>query len=77
VDQENNQATVDVVDQSNKIEVQRIVLGLQTATDAEVLSGLEEGELVVVSDRSGLKAGQVVQPKITDLMQYRSTDEQH
>jgi RND family efflux transporter MFP subunit len=77
VDQENNQATVDVVDQSNKIEVQRIVLGIQTATDAEVLSGLQEGELVVVSDRSGLKAGQIVQPKITDLMQYRSTDEQH
>src|SRR5271154_7283676 len=42
VDQENNQATVDVVDQSNKIEVQRIVLGIQTATDAEVLSGLQE-----------------------------------
>ena len=31
--------------------------GIQTATDAEVLSGLKEGESVVVSDRSGLKAG--------------------
>ena len=55
----------------------RIVLGIQTATDAEVLSGLQEGELVVVSDRSGLKAGQPVQPKMIDLMQYQSSEEQH
>ncbi len=50
--------TVDVVDSSGKIERRQIVLGIQTATDAEVISGLQEGEIVVVSDRSGLKAGQ-------------------
>ncbi len=77
VDQENNQATVDVVDPANKIEIRPVVLGIQTATDAEVISGLREGELVVISDRSGLKAGQPAQPKMTDLMQYRSTEEQH
>ncbi len=77
VDQENGMASVDVVDGSNKIEARRVVLGIQTATDAEVLSGLQEGELVVVSDRSGLKAGQSVQPRITDVMQYRGTEEQH
>ena len=77
VDQDNNQATVDVVDSSGTIQRQTIALGIQTATDAEVLSGLQEGEEVVVSDRSGLKAGQTVQPKIIDLMQYRSTEEQH
>jgi RND family efflux transporter MFP subunit len=77
VDQDNNQATVDVVDSSGTIQRQTIALGIQTATDAEVLSGLQEGEEVVVSDRSGLKAGQAVQPKIIDLMQYRSTEEQH
>jgi len=76
VDQDNNQATVDVVDSSGTIQRQTIALGIQTATDAEVLSGLQEGEEVVVSDRSGLKAGQTVQPKIIDLMQYRSTEEQ-
>jgi multidrug efflux pump subunit AcrA (membrane-fusion protein) len=65
------------VDPSNKIERRPIVLGIQTATDAEVISGLQEGEMVVVSDRSGLKAGQPVQPKMIDLMQYRSTEEQH
>ena len=77
VDQENSRAMVDVIDPSNKIERRQIALGIQTPTDAEVLSGLQVGEAVVVSDRSGLKASQTVQPKMIDLMQYRSTEEQH
>jgi RND family efflux transporter MFP subunit len=77
VDQENTQTTVNVVDSSNRIERRKVALGIQTATDAEVVSGLQEGELVVVSDRSGLKAGQPVQPKLINLMQYRSSEEQH
>jgi RND family efflux transporter MFP subunit len=77
VDQDSNQTSVDVVDSSGKIERRQIVLGIQTATDAEVLSGLQEGELVVVSDRSGLKAGQAVQTKMINLMQYQSSEEQH
>ena len=77
VDQENNRSTVDVVDSSHKIELRQITLGIQTATDAEVISGLREGELVVVSDRSGLKAGQPVQIKMIDLIQDRSSEDQH
>ncbi len=77
VDQDNNRTTVDVVDSSGKIERRHIELGIQTATDAEVLSGLQEGETVVVSDRSGLKAGQPVQPKLINLMQYQGSEEQH
>jgi hypothetical protein len=45
-----------------------VTLGIQTATDAEVRSGLKEGESVVVSDRGGLKAGQQVQPKMIELV---------
>ena len=77
VDQTDGQTMVDVVDPSGKIDRRTIQLGIQTPTDAEVLSGLQEGEAVVVSDRSGLKAGQTVRPKMIDLMQYRSTEEQH
>lgn len=76
VDQESGHATVDVVDPSGKIDRRSIALGIQTATDAEVTTGLQEGEMVVVSDRSGLKTGQSVQPKMIRLMQYRSTEEQ-
>jgi len=59
--------TVDVVTGANKIEVRPITMGIQTASDAEVLSGLQDGESVVVSERSGLKDGQEVVPKIVDL----------
>jgi RND family efflux transporter MFP subunit len=77
VDHNGDRTTVDVVDASNQVEIRPVVLGMQTATDAEVMSGLKEGDLVVVSDRSSLKGGQTVQPKPVDLMQYRSPDEQH
>jgi RND family efflux transporter MFP subunit len=76
VDQANGQTTVDVVDASNKIKIRPFVIGIQTATDAEVLSGLQEGEMVVVSDRSGLQAGQPVQFKMTNLMQYHNSEEE-
>ncbi len=77
VDHNGDRTTVDVIDASDRVEIRQVVLGIQTATDAEVLSGLEEGDMVVVSDRSSLKGGQVVQPKTVDLMQYHSSEEQH
>ena len=76
VDQSAGTATVDVVGPSNKIEIRTVVLGIQTATDAEVVSGLNEGDLVVVSDRNSLKAGQEVKPKMIELTQYHSPEEQ-
>jgi RND family efflux transporter MFP subunit len=76
VNQENGQTTVDVVNASNKIEVRKVMLGIQTSTDAEVLSGLTEGEMVVVSDRSSLKPGEEVRPKSIELVQYQGQEDQ-
>lgn len=76
LDQMDGKASVDVVDSSNRIETRQITTGIQTPNDAEVLAGLQEGDQVVVSDRSGLKAGQAVEPKPVDLGQYRSAEEQ-
>lgn len=75
ISQEDNQATVYVVDASNKIEVRKVTLGIQTANDAEVLAGLKEGDMVVVSDRSSLKAAQEVHPSVVDLVQYQGQDQ--
>ena len=69
--QTGNTAAVDVVDASNKIAKRPVVLGIQTDTDAEILSGLAEGDLVVVSDRSSLKTGQQVRTQVTQVMQYK------
>jgi RND family efflux transporter MFP subunit len=70
-----DQTTVYVVDRANKLDNRTVVLGIQTSSDAEVMSGLEEGNLVVVSDRSGLKSGEEVRPKIVELVNYPNQEE--
>jgi RND family efflux transporter MFP subunit len=76
VNQSNNQATIFLVDPENTLQERRITLGIQTATDAEILSGLNEGDRVVVSDRSGLKAGMHVKPQDVDVTQYQGGNSQ-
>jgi RND family efflux transporter MFP subunit len=76
VSHEGEQTNVYVVNSGNKIEDRKVSLGLQTATDVEVVSGLNEGELVVVSDRSGLKPGADVRPQVVELIQYEGQKEE-
>ena len=71
INHEGDKTTVLVVNADNEIEDRLITLGIQTATDAEVLTGLNEGEQVVVSDRSGLKPGQKIHPQMVQMMQYQ------
>jgi len=70
-----DQTSVLVVDSANKLENRKVVLGIQTASDAEVVSGLQEGEMIVVSDRSGLKAGEEVRPKVIELVDIQNQEE--
>ena len=72
VTQSNGQAKVFVVNGDNNLEEKTIEMGLQTANDIEVLSGLHEGDRVVVSDRSGLKTGMQVKPQIVDVQPYKA-----
>jgi len=71
INHQGEKTTVFVVAANSEIEDRPITLGIQTATDAEVLTGLSEGEQVVVSDRSGLKPGQKVHPQTVQIMQYQ------
>jgi len=48
-----------------------VMLGIQTANDAEITSGISPDEQIVVSDRSGLKAGQVVTPQTVQVSEYQ------
>jgi RND family efflux transporter MFP subunit len=70
-----DETRVFVVTSGNKVESRPVVLGIQTATDAEVLSGLQEGEMVVISDRSGLKAGAEVRPKMIEAVDFQGQEE--
>jgi RND family efflux transporter MFP subunit len=53
-----------VVDQSNKIENRDVVLGMQSATEVEITSGLRENETVIFGAQGQYKPGEVVSPKL-------------
>ena len=53
--------SVFVVNDEGKAEVRVVTLGRHFDGKYEILSGLEEGERVVVKGNSALKAGQAVQ----------------
>ncbi|MGO9648541.1 MAG: efflux RND transporter periplasmic adaptor subunit [Terriglobales bacterium] len=73
---EGNKTTVLVVNHAGELENRAVQVGLQTISDAEIISGLNEGEQVVVSDRSGLKPGEKVHPKAVAVMQYQEQTSQ-
>jgi RND family efflux transporter MFP subunit len=76
IDHDGGKSTVEVVNQANRIETRTVTLGLQTARDAEVVSGLSGDEQVVVSDRSGLKPGEQVRPQQVQVLNYQGQKEE-
>src|SRR5579872_5116808 len=68
VDNEGSSAgagSVMVVTPNNRVEARKVSLGLETATEVEVRSGLNDGDLVVIGGRSSLQPGEEVKPKLT------------
>jgi RND family efflux transporter MFP subunit len=53
-----------VVNTSLRIEKRDVTLGLQTATEMEIVSGLEQNEMVIFGEQSQYKAGELVKPKL-------------
>jgi RND family efflux transporter MFP subunit len=56
--------TVYVVNYENQIEERAVKLGIETADKYEILSGLNEGDRVVVGNRAQFQAGEKVEPKL-------------
>lgn len=56
-------ATVLTINPQNVLEEKRVTLGLEGSANIEVLSGLQEGERIVVGSRALYRAGERVQPK--------------
>jgi hypothetical protein len=62
--------SVYVVNAERQLEERSVTLGLETPTSYEVLAGLKEGDYVLIGNRSQVKPGQTVEPKlITTLAQ--------
>jgi RND family efflux transporter MFP subunit len=55
-----------VVDPSGAIRIVPVQLGLEDSRRAEIVSGLKEGEYVIVGRRAGLNAGDKVRTKVVD-----------
>jgi multidrug efflux pump subunit AcrA (membrane-fusion protein) len=75
VDQSGGLAKVDLVDANSVLQVRNVTTGIETAAAVEILSGLKQGDQVVVSDRSGLKAGMRVKPKPMDVQPYQENSQ--
>lgn len=76
INHEGDSVSVDVVGSGGRVENRPVTLGIQTANYAEILSGLREGEQIIVSDRSALKAGEQVKPKPVQAMGYETSTQE-
>lgn len=56
--------TVYVVGRDGILQERSVKLGIETPTDLEVLSGVNEGDLVVIGSRASMHAGEKVQAKV-------------
>src|ERR1700683_2944495 len=54
-----------LVNSQNKLEQRNVTLGLRTATDVQVISGVEENEMVLFGEQAQYKAGELVRPQLT------------
>jgi len=63
INRQEDRASVFLVDPTNTIQERRIQIGLEAPDEVEILSGLDENSLVVVGNRSQLRAGAKVIPK--------------
>jgi RND family efflux transporter MFP subunit len=70
LNREGASTTIYVVNRNGQLDERSVEVGLETADDAEITSGVSEGEMVVISDRSGLKQGEKVVAKEVPVMEY-------
>src|SRR6266436_5184249 len=63
VSRDGEEATVLAVNAENVVEERKVRLGVEDSARVEVLSGLSEGERVIIGNRSEYHNGQKIQPK--------------
>lgn len=61
-----DKGTVMLVNGANQIERRTVTLGVQTATQVEIVSGLKENDRVVFGSQSQYQPGELVTPKVVE-----------
>ncbi|HKV23514.1 MAG TPA: efflux RND transporter periplasmic adaptor subunit [Candidatus Acidoferrum sp.] len=69
LDRTENHVSVLTINSQNKLEERDVKVGVETPNQVEILSGLNEGDLVVIGNRSQLQPGMPVKPRIVALAQ--------
>jgi membrane fusion protein (multidrug efflux system) len=65
VNRAGDQSSALVVGSDNRVEVRPIRTGLEDANSAEVVSGLKEGDRVIVANLGSYQNGQMVDPRVS------------
>ncbi|HET9375818.1 MAG TPA: efflux RND transporter periplasmic adaptor subunit [Chthoniobacterales bacterium] len=66
--------TVIVLNKQNELEERHVTVGLRTAAEVAINSGLEAGDLVVIGDRSGFRLGDHARAKFVDVSRSNEAD---
>jgi RND family efflux transporter MFP subunit len=64
---EDGRAYVLIVDSNNKVQKVPVTLGIQGPDRVQIIEGLVEHQLVIVSGQSNYQPGQIVRPKISTI----------
>jgi RND family efflux transporter MFP subunit len=74
ISHESGNPSLFIVSSDSKIEIRPITLGLETPDNIEVLSGAAAGDRVVISERSGLKPGELVHAQVVQVPHYEAPE---
>jgi hypothetical protein len=75
VDQSGSEPFVRLVNSANKVEKRVIRIGVSTPNRVEVLTGLKDGDHVIVANLATFQPGESVQPKQSTMGNLKSGEE--
>jgi len=61
--------TVYLIGKDNKIEARPVEIGLETPNRVEIVSGLQQGDLVFIGNRGRVRPGELVSPRVIEAAQ--------
>jgi len=75
VDQSSGEPFVMLVDSANRVQKRAVQVGVSTADKIEILSGLNEGDKVIVANLTTFQTGEHVTPKLSAIGEAKSNGE--
>jgi RND family efflux transporter MFP subunit len=74
LERQNGSPTVLVVDSNNRVSSRSVVTGIEAPSTVEVVSGLREGDRVIVGNLAAYHDGEVISPKLSSLVDVQASN---